>query len=107
MNKATRRIEPREYIIEDIEENITSDILLAQGTKVDIKYKVAELRFEEVASLLSLARDEAILVAGNSTRDRKRGSWRRFYSARMLRHSHSDGEFPIYRQGKLVLYPVP
>ena len=56
---------------------------------------MSELSCQEVASLLSLAKDEA----GNSTRNRKRPSWR-FYSARMLTHSHSDGEFPLYSQGK-------
>lgn len=69
---------------------------------------VVGVSFQEVASLLNRGgRDETntttttTVLAGTSGDDRKsqRPLWR-FYSARMLTHSHSDGEFPIYSQGK-------
>ncbi|XP_044015483.1 phosphatase and actin regulator 4 isoform X7 [Aphidius gifuensis] len=59
--------------------------------------------FQEVASLLNRGKDDnnATVLAGTSDDNRKsqRPLWR-FYSARMLTHSHSDGEFPLYTQAK-------
>ncbi|KAH0560718.1 hypothetical protein KQX54_007526 [Cotesia glomerata] len=62
---------------------------------------VVGVSLQDVASLLSLTKDDSIL-ASTSREDRKpqRPLWR-FYSTRMLTHSHSDGEFPIYSQGKI------
>lgn len=61
--------------------------------------------FQEVASLLNRGKDDnnPTVLAGTSDDNRKsqRPLWR-FYSARMLTHSHSDGEFPIYTQGKIT-----
>ncbi|KAK0078845.1 hypothetical protein PV325_002036, partial [Microctonus aethiopoides] len=77
--------------------HITFDRDLKKKSSSDTPVVVG-VSLEDVASLLNLTKDESIL-AGTSTEDRKppRPLWR-FYSARMLTHSHSDGEFPIYSQ---------
>lgn len=55
----------------------------------------------EVARVLRFDDLEKVARGKTRTDEAQRKAVWQCYSTRMLTHSHSDGEFPIYSQGKL------